>query len=94
MLERDPWWETDEDSRAVVFGHYWRSRLRSPVSGKADPFVGISPTQWFGKQGQAFCVDFSVGYRYKARYRGEDGKREYGLAALGWPERRLFFDDR
>lgn len=92
LLERDPWWEHDDDARPVVFGHYWRRR--SPAQGEgADPFRGIAPTAWFGARKQAFCVDFSVGYRFKARHVGEDPHRRYGLAALRWPERVLVFDD-
>ncbi len=28
LLERDPWWDHDDDERSVVFGHYWRDGAR------------------------------------------------------------------
>jgi hypothetical protein len=94
LLERHHWWDDDTDERAVVFGHYWRHRPGSHgLGGKADPFDGIQPTHWFGKKQQAFCVDYSVGQRYKPRHVGEDLRKDHGLAALRWPEKLLFFDD-
>ncbi len=93
LLERDPWWEHDGDERSVVFGHYWRRRPRAEIDGKPDLLDGIAPTAWFGLRGQAFCVDYSVGYRLKARHFGHDPSKNYGLAALRWPERVLVFDD-
>jgi hypothetical protein len=93
LLERDPWWEHEDDERSVVFGHYWRRRPSARVDGKPDPFDGIAPTAWFGNCGQAFCIDYSVGYRLKARHAGQDPHTNYGLAALRWPEGVLVFDD-
>jgi hypothetical protein len=94
LLERDPWWDHDDDERSVVFGHYWRRRPSAEIEGKPDPFDGIAPTAWFGNRGQAFCIDYSVGYRLKARHVGRDPHTNYGLAALRWPERVLVFDDQ
>jgi hypothetical protein len=93
LVERDPWWEHDGDERGVVFGHYWRRRPSAQIEGKPDTFTGIAPNAWFGDRGQAFCVDYSVGYRLKGRHFGHDPHRDYGLAALRWPERVLVFDD-
>jgi hypothetical protein len=93
LLERDPWWEHDGEERSVVFGHYWRRRPSATIDRKFGPFGRIPPTAWFGDRGQAFCIDYSVGYRLKARHVGEDPHRNYGLAALRWPERVLVFDD-
>jgi hypothetical protein len=93
LLERDPWWEHEDDDRSVVFGHYWRRRPSAKVDGKPDPFDAIPPTAWFGNRGQAFCIDYSVGYRIKARHAGQNPHTNYGLAALRWPERALVFDD-
>ncbi len=93
LLERDPWWEHDGEDRPVVFGHYWRRRGSAHVKGKVDVFDGIAPDAWFGDRGQAFCVDYSVGYRVKARYFGRDPRADCGLAALRWPERKLVFGD-
>ena len=94
LLERSPWWQDDTDERAVVFGHYWRRRASSTgVPGKADPFEGIQATHWFGKHRQAFCIDYSVGLRFKPRHLGDDPMRDYSLGALRWPERLLYYDD-
>jgi hypothetical protein len=93
LQERDPWWEHDDDPREVVFGHYWRRRPHAEVEEKPEAFGRSEPTAWFGKQGRAFCVDYSAGYRFKARHAGDDPHRNYGLAALRWPERVLIFDD-
>jgi hypothetical protein len=94
LLERDPWWESDTDARAVVFGHYWRRRPGAHDPGsKLDPFTSVAPTSWVGVRRQAFCVDYSVGLRFRARHLGADPGRDFGLAALRWPERLLFFDD-
>jgi hypothetical protein len=95
LLERDPWWESDPDERAVVFGHYWRKRAGAVGFGtKADPFEGIAATHWFVGRQQAFCVDYSVGLRFRARHLQADPHRDCALAALRWPERLLFYDDR
>jgi hypothetical protein len=94
LVERDPWWEHDGEDRPVVFGHYWRRRPGAQVEGKIEVFDGVAPDAWFGDRGQAFCVDYSVGYRLKARHFGQDPHVNYGLAALRWPERVLFFDDQ
>ncbi|MEO6951372.1 MAG: metallophosphoesterase [Polyangia bacterium] len=94
LLERDPWWETDTDPRAVVFGHYWRRREGADDLGsKADPFRGIGPTHWFVDDGRAFCVDYSVGLRFRSRHLQADPNKNCALAALRWPERLLFYDD-
>ena len=93
LLERSPWWLLDQDPRAVVFGHYWRRRPGSVLDGKAECFAGIDPLQWMGPHRQAFCVDFSVGYRFKARHLKRPLGEQGGLAALRWPEKHLIFDD-
>jgi hypothetical protein len=94
MVERSPWWQTDDDPRAVVFGHYWRRRPGVAFDDKPDPFAPAPANAWFGRRNQAFCVDFSVGYRYRARHFRQDPTVKYGLAALRLPERVLVFDDR
>jgi len=93
ILERSPWWLNDHDPRAVVFGHYWRRRPDAQVPGKAEVFEGVGPLDWMGPHKQAFCVDYSVGYRFMARHKGHPIGYHGGLAALRWPERVLIFDD-
>jgi hypothetical protein len=93
FVERDRWWEHDDDARPVVFGHYWRRRAHGGVPFKAAVFEGIAPDAWFGRHHHAFCIDYSVGYRFRARHFGVDGNRDFALAALRMPERTLRFDD-
>jgi hypothetical protein len=93
LTERDPWWESDDDPRPVVFGHYWRRRSHGGTPFKAWVFGSTPPDAWFGRHEQAFCVDYSVGYRFRARHVGDDGRRDFALAALRMPEALLRFDD-
>jgi hypothetical protein len=93
LTERDPWWESDDDPRPVVFGHYWRRRSAGGTPFKAWVFGNTPPNAWFGRHAQAFCVDYSVGYRFRARHVGEDVRRDFALGALRMPEALLRFDD-
>lgn len=97
MVERHRWWDDYLDTVPVVIGHYWRRRhaMDRTATGKHDPdvFAGIDPLHWHGARRQVFCVDFSVGGRWRARLQGQDGRHHYRLAALRWPERELVFDD-
>lgn len=96
FVERAAWWEEDRDPRPVVFGHYWR-RLETPTVQRGPYgrllFYGFSGLDWFGRHGQAFCVDFSVGGRYAERLKGRQSGFIGQLAALRFPERVLVFDD-
>jgi hypothetical protein len=94
MVDRKPWWLDDDDERPVVFGHYWRERWRT--EGNHGPLHGVHATTWLGRHQQAFCVDYSVGKRFKARHHGERhgaAPLPHALAAMRMPERKLFFDD-
>lgn len=92
MVEREPWWDNDHDARPVLFGHYWRRRLAGGNS--PSEFDGIGPTDWFGPRKQAFCIDFSVGYSFKARVDAANvPPTSVGLAAMRMPERELVFHD-
>jgi hypothetical protein len=93
MLERDPWWEHDDDERSVVFGHYWRRRPGAKIEGKPDALSGTPPLAWFGAHRHAFCIDYSVGLRFKARQRDKDPHHDCALAALRFPEQVVVFDD-
>lgn len=97
MVERHRWWDDYRDDVAVVIGHYWRRRhvMDRTATGKHDPdvFGGIDPLHWHGPRRQVFCVDYSVGGRWRARKDGTPPAQHYRLAALRWPERTLVFDD-
>jgi len=99
MVERTRWWRAYEDHQPVVFGHYWRSP-EPTAGGAADLFRGVSPRGWLGPRRSAFCVDYSVGRRYRDRRRGlGPGAWRSALAALRTPAAagepwRVVFDDR
>lgn len=96
MVERVPWWNEYSDSVPVIIGHYWRwvdEVTRDLLSiGEADLFADTAIDEWLGIRGNVYCVDFSVGGRYKEREMGRDhwGTR---LAAVRWPEQELVFDE-
>ncbi len=95
--DRTAWWNQDDDPTPVLIGHYWRL-FASPKPGTAwrygRIFEGIAPTAWHGRHHQAFCLDYSVGARWRSRKFPDTGaENRYRLAAMLWPERTLLFDD-
>lgn len=94
---RVAWWNEYADPRAVVVGHYWRSarpmNRRDVGKGDADLFSAIDPLRWHGQRGNVFCVDYSVGGRWRERREPQRAPGDFRLAALRWPERTLQFDD-
>ncbi len=94
--DRVSWWDDYADTVPVVIGHYWR--MHRPQSGQMSPrysqlFKDIAPMAWHGKNHNVFCVDFSVGARWRDRKvnRAIDQSR-FKLAALQWPENQVVFD--
>ncbi len=95
--DRTAWWDEDTDPTPVVIGHYWRL-YDPPASPSAWRYIklfqGVAPTAWHGLHRQAFCVDYSVGARWRQRKPGNSGPAiSYRLAGMLWPERELLFDD-
>lgn len=88
-LARDRWWRRPMD-RPTVVGHYWRRRTPPVTVDTQDVWGDLHPFAWGG---DVYCVDYSVGYRYKERARGRSASFDGGLAALCWPERVVVFDD-
>lgn len=94
--DRVNWWDDYDDAIPVVIGHYWR--LFQVQKAEMAPrysqlFNGIEPAAWHGKRHNVFCVDFSVGARWRERRAHFSGaESRYKLAALQWPENRLVFD--
>lgn len=92
FCDRVKWWEEYESTTPIVFGHYWRG-LREEDPDKPDLFEGLAAGDWAGPKRNAYCVDFSVGRRYKERTLRAGPPYQTRLAALRWPERTVTFDD-
>jgi len=94
MCERVQWWNEYTDDVSVIVGHYWRSAVQGPnvSGGKRELFDDVHFNEWSGPKRNVFCVDFSVGGRYRERARNvsEFATR---LGAVRWPERQLVFED-
>ncbi len=92
MVSRTPWWQDYSDDTPVVIGHYWRwinERGRSRYGGMYDLFGALAPGQWLGPRRSVFCVDFSVGARFREQLDGFAPGELTRLAALRWPEAEL-----
>jgi len=94
-VERVPWWEDYHDDTAVVFGHFWRAIHAEHRAVKSGPYLfhGSDFHAALGPKKNAYCVDYSVGYRNVARAKGELGERNAVLMALRVPEYELVADD-
>lgn len=93
--DRVPWWDDYNDSIPVVIGHYWRlfnPRPDQPQSRYSLLFSDVASTAWHGKRHNVFCVDYSVGARWRNRKENRCTASRFRLAALQWPEKRLVFD--
>lgn len=92
---RCPWWNDYRDDVPVVIGHYWRSWLpkNQPVAAERQ-LLPDSPLRWHGARANVFCVDFSVGARWRDRqFPQRYPLQQFRLAALRWPEQTLVFDN-
>lgn len=93
---RDTWWHRYEEDVPVVIGHYWRlwGDARANPAANGHLFADVAANQWMGAKRNVFCVDYSVGARWRDRKQGVDvAHTRFKLAALRWPERTLMFDD-
>ena len=95
FVERVAWWDEYEEKIPVVIGHYWRSfnNNANAEAEESDLFGSVDPLAWHGKHNNVFCIDFSVGKRWKERREGITKNYRGKLAALRWPEKTLMFDD-
>ena len=91
---RSAWWRQYQDDVPVVIGHYWRLWQK-----KSDPkhrHAGLMPPdgkQWFGAKKNVYCVDFSIGARWRDRRLGVTAEAsQYHLAALRWPEQTIMLE--
>jgi len=96
MCDRLRWWDGYTHDVPVIVGHYWRTATERKApdlsGGKPDLFAGSRHDEWVGARRNVFCVDFSVGGRYRERARGA-APFTTRLAAVRWPEQQLVFDD-
>ncbi|HEY7309981.1 MAG TPA: metallophosphoesterase [Gemmataceae bacterium] len=88
---RVAWWH-EYAGPLCAFGHYWRIMLPEEVD-KEQLFTDVSLNATLGR-GDAMCIDYSVGKRFKERVApGFAGVFRTRLAALRLPERVLIFED-
>lgn len=96
MVNRIAWWQEYTHETPVVVGHYWRwpTKVDRKVFEKDGPdlFANARPNEWLGTKRNVFCVDFSIGRRYRERELGFPEGSCARLGALRWPERELIFD--
>ena len=93
FVERNTWWESYTEDIPVIVGHFWRKMNEEEIQhGEENVFEGISPYEWHGQKNNVFCVDFSVGGRFKERLKGNVGDNTC-LVALRWPEKTLMLEN-
>ena len=92
-VRRVKWWNNYVSATTVVFGHYWRALSEDDRPVKRGPYLfsGVDPMAPLGPHPNAWCVDYSVGYRHVERARGAGSGMSTALAALRFPERELVF---
>lgn len=93
--DRLPWWNDYSDRVPVVIGHYWRlfnPKPDQPQSRYSLLFKDVESASWHGKHNNVFCVDYSVGARWRNRKENLKTTARFKLAALQWPEKQLVFD--
>lgn len=89
FVERYSWWDRYDDDKPVIVGHFWRKWEPEENPSDENVFENIEPTQWHGKHNNVFCVDYSVGARFKERNANQELGANTKLAALSWPEKTL-----
>lgn len=94
FVERYTWWDRYTDDKPVVVGHFWRKWSDDEMlnNGSENIFENIQPTQWHGVRHNVFCVDFSVGARFKERNAGIEPGENTKLIAMRWPEKELVLE--
>lgn len=90
-LRRSAWWETYQGP-LCVFGHYWRLGTPGKMSHIEESrlFENFAVHQGYAR---TFCVDYSVGARWRERLLGPNEPFVTRLGAIRWPESQLAFDN-
>jgi hypothetical protein len=95
-VDRLPWWREYKGNVPVLFGHYWRwwNPSAHAIFSKGEPplFRDDPVPPFMAEHERAFCIDFSVGSRFKQRLLRQEPPHQGRLAAIRWPERTLVFD--
>jgi hypothetical protein len=65
---------------------------RASGQGDANLFDQLHAHEWHGARSNVFCVDFSVGGRYRERPLAPGAVPATRLGAIRWPERTLTLD--
>ncbi|WP_037588636.1 metallophosphoesterase [Stenoxybacter acetivorans] len=91
---RQPWWHDYSGGTPIIIGHYWRQWQPSIEPHHRKKLITEEPHHWLGKHHNVFCVDFSVGARWRERQKNiAPAQTQYHLAALRLPERVLILDN-
>lgn len=95
--DRTAWWDSYTDDTPVVIGHYWRMFDLPSINNASRYsllFDHVGATSWHGRNHRVFCVDYSVGARWRDRKSDHPERRtRFRLAALRWPECTLIYDN-
>ena len=95
--DRINWWDHYTGQDHIVIGHYWRLYKQNITAASpryTQLFRSIPSTAWFGTSNKIFCIDYSVGARWRDRKANQPVESSrFKLGALRWPERVLVFDD-
>ena len=91
---RSPWWHNYQQATPVLIGHYWRTWQTQPTPPHRLTLFTEAAQAWQGAQQSVFCLDYSVGARWRERRNGVPTSRSrFHLAAMRWPEQVLVRDD-
>jgi len=97
MVDRVPWWQSYSETTPVIIGHYWRWYYHDMgqifARSEKDMFAPYAANEWLGARDNVYCVDFSIGGRYKERELGNTSPWNTRLAAVRWPEQEVVFDE-
>jgi hypothetical protein len=96
FVERVRWWDDYDEPTPVIVGHYWRQFVtherKATGRGDANLFDQLHASEWHGARGNVFCVDFSVGGRWRERPLAAVRPLSTRLGAMRWPEGTLVLD--